>query len=95
MFGILFSAINTALGFIFRSFIVKFVLFFALYFVTSEFVPVLMNLLPDSSFLTSAFLNIPPSVAYFLHLFMIPTGISMVLSAYVTRFIIRRIPIIG
>lgn len=31
MFGILISALNTLLGFVFRSLIIKFVVFFALY----------------------------------------------------------------
>ncbi|HIB0844427.1 TPA: DUF2523 domain-containing protein, partial [Escherichia coli] len=38
MFGILISALNTLLGFVFRSLIIKFVVFFALYFVVQGFV---------------------------------------------------------
>ncbi|WP_368648912.1 DUF2523 domain-containing protein [Castellaniella ginsengisoli] len=95
MFGIVLSALNVVLAFIVRSVLVKFVFFFGLYFVTSEFIPVLMGLLPNSGFLSSSFGGIPSSVAYFLNLFMVPQGISMVFSAYVTRFIIRRIPVIG
>lgn len=95
MFGIVLSALNVVLGFLVRSILVKFVFFFGLYFVTSEFVPVLSSLLPNSNFLSSAFGNIPASMGYFLHMFMVPQGISMILSAYVTRFVIRRIPVIG
>jgi hypothetical protein len=35
------------------------------------------------------------STWYFLDVFMVQTGIAMVVSAYTTRFIIRRIPVIG
>ncbi|ECZ1834946.1 DUF2523 domain-containing protein [Salmonella enterica] len=55
MFGILISALNTLLGFVFRSLIIKFVVFFALYFVVQGFVEILVELLPDSSNLSSLF----------------------------------------
>lgn len=48
--------------------------------------------------LTSAgelFTNISPSVWYFMNLFQIPFGISVVTSAYLLRFLVRRIPFIG
>lgn len=95
MFGILLSALNVVLGFVFRSIIAKFFLFFGLYFVTSEFVPVLIGLLPGVGGLNSDFQSMPSSVAYFLRVFMLPQGLSMVFSAYVTRFMIRRVPLIG
>jgi len=100
LFGILMSALRTMLGFVLRSAIVKFVTFFALFFVVKEFVAVLISsdLYPgatQASTLSSAFSGLPPSVWYFLDLFSISTGISTVLSAYATRFIIRRIPVIG
>lgn len=49
MFGILISALNTLLGFVFRSLIIKFVVFFALYFVVQGFVEILVELLPELS----------------------------------------------
>lgn len=95
MFAILVSAFNVVLGFVVRSIIAKFFLFFGLYFVTSEFVPVLLGMLPGVGGLNSAFQGMPSSVAYFLRAFMVPQGLSMVFAAYVTRFMIRRIPLIG
>ncbi|MDP9530879.1 DUF2523 family protein [Pseudomonas protegens] len=41
------------------------------------------------------FESIDPSVWYFMSIFQIPYGITVVLGAYVLRFIIRRIPFIG
>ena len=55
MWAILLAAVNTGLGFIFRTVIVKFVLFFGLFFVVHEFVPVLASWLPDAASLTAAF----------------------------------------
>lgn len=95
MFGILISAFNTVLAFLLRSVLVKFVLYFALYFVTTEFVAILLSLLPTSSSLNGAFSSIPSSVWYFLDLFQISFGLPLIISSFVTRFMIRRIPIIG
>jgi hypothetical protein len=95
MFGIFLSALNSILGFVFRSFIVKFVLYFGLYFVTTEFISVIDSLLPNASTLNSAFAGISSGVWYFLDLFAFSQGLPLLMSAVITRFIIRRLPIIG
>jgi Protein of unknown function (DUF2523) len=95
MFGIVLSALYSLSGFIFRSVIVKFTVYFALYFITTEFVQIISTLLPSSSNLNSAFAGIPSGVWYFLDLFAFSQGLPIVLSAIATRFIIRRIPVIG
>lgn len=95
MFGIVLSALNSALAWIVRAVLVKFVLFFALYFITSEFVSFIAALLPNGGALNNALSGIASSTWYFLDVFMIPQGLSAVVSAYTTRFIIRRIPVIG
>ncbi|AVK16916.1 DUF2523 family protein [Pseudomonas aeruginosa] len=54
--------------------------------------------LPVPEFFTqagNAFQAIPPSVVYFANAFQIGPGVTMVLGAYLLRFILRRIPIIG
>jgi Protein of unknown function (DUF2523) len=95
MFGIVFSALMGMLGWVFKSLLVKFVLFFGLFFVTTEFVALITNLIPDGSSINGTLSGIGASTWYFLDAFQIQTGISLVVSAYATRFIIRRIPIIG
>jgi hypothetical protein len=95
MFGIVLSALNVLLGFIFRSVVIKFAVFFGLFFVTTEFISVLSGLLPISSALTGSLGGIPAGVWYFLDLFNVSAGLPMLLSAWATRFIIRRIPVIG
>lgn len=78
-----------------RSVLVKFLIMFALFFVMSEFIPILVKLLPNSTNLKDLFSLLPDSVWYFLNYFKVPTGITMVISALLTRFLIRRIPLIG
>jgi hypothetical protein len=95
MFGILLSALNIVLAWVVRSVLVKFAVFFALYFVTTEFVSVITSLMPTGSAVNGALSGITASTAYFLDVFALPSGLSLVVSAYVTRFIIRRIPVIG
>lgn len=41
------------------------------------------------------FSAIDPSVWYFLNIMQVPFGISVVTSAYLLRFLVRRIPLIG
>jgi len=95
MFGILISAFNTVLAFVLRSLLVKFVVFFALWFITTEFIAILVPMLPTSAALSSSLGGIPAAVWYFLDLFNVSAGVPILLSAFVTRFIIRRLPVIG
>jgi hypothetical protein len=97
MYGILLSALNTVLGFVLKSVIIKFGVFFALYFVVTGFVGVLQSsgLLPSSSAVSGALGGIPSGVWYFLDLFAVSQGIPLILAAMLARFIIRRIPFIG
>lgn len=95
MFGILISALNTGLTFMVRSLIAKFFLFFALYFITTEFLAVLGPMLPTASGLNGAFGGITADMWYWLDLFQISAGLPAVISAWVMRFVIRRLPVIG
>lgn len=97
MFGIVLSALNVLLGFIFRSVIVKFGTFFALWFITTEFIAVLQSvgILPTADQLNASLAGLPAATWYFLDLFAVPQGLQLVMSAMVARFIIRRLPVIG
>ena len=95
MFGILLSSANAALGWVFRSIVVKFALYFALYFITTEFIGFVANLVPGPGSINSALSGIGAGVWYFLDVFQLQVGISALVSAYTTRFIIRRLPVIG
>lgn len=95
MFGILVSAFFSLMGWLFRSVLIKFVLYFALFFITTEFIVILAGHLPGADSLTSAFAAQTPGVWYFLDMFKVGYGITACLGAFVTRFMIRRIPVIG
>ncbi|RDU96675.1 DUF2523 family protein [Trinickia dinghuensis] len=97
MFGILLSAFNVVLGFVFRSIIAKFFAYFAMWFVTTEFISVLQSagILPSAASLAGAFGGVGSDVWYFLDLFGFSYGAPAIVAAFATRFIIRRIPVIG
>jgi len=97
MFGIFLSACWTGVSFLIRSVLVKFVVFFALYFIVTGFIQVLVSsgLLPSASSLSAGLSSMPTGVWYFLDLFSFSTGFQIIISAMVAKFIIRRIPFIG
>jgi len=54
--------------------------------------------LPVPDFFTGAstsLASIPGEVAYFAQALALPAGLSMMLTAYVIRFVIRRLPVVG
>ncbi|ACT13113.1 MULTISPECIES: DUF2523 family protein [Pectobacterium] len=90
------AALYAGISFIFRSVVMKFVVMFGLFFIVQELAPILLSLIDVSPLpLVELFNQLPDSVWFFLYLFQIPTGITMMVSAIIARFIIRRIPIIG
>lgn len=95
MYGILISAFNSILGFILRQVVVKFVVMFALYFVIQAFVSVLGGFIPSPSSLSGALGSLTSGSWWFMDLFVFSQGASLVVTALVYRFLIRRIPLIG
>ena len=95
MFGRVLSALFSFAGWFVKSATVKFFLYFGLFFLTTEFIQIIVPLLPGASDLASAFSSQAPGVWYVLDIFQVPLGVSLCLSAFVTRFIIRRLPVIG
>lgn len=97
LFSIISFALNSLLGFMFRASVVKWVTFFALWYVVKEFVSALKagDFFPQVTALNEAFSGIPNGVWYWLDLFAVSDGAPMVISAIAARFLIRRLPIIG
>ena len=95
---IILSLFCVLLGFVFIGIVANFFVFFSLFYITTEFIPVVIvlfipdNLIPD---LNSLFGYLPSSMWYFLNLIEFPFGVSLFISALLARFIIRRLPIIG
>jgi len=95
MYGILISAFNKILGFVFTQAVVKFGVLFGIFFLVKEFSGVLLTLLPSASSLNGVLGNVSSGVWYFADAFAITYGLPAVVSAYTTRFIIRRIPFLN
>lgn len=95
MFALLLSAVNVALGFVFRSIIVKFVIMFAAWFLAVELIDALVSFVPSTGAITTAMGQFPPLLWYMLDLMRVDIGIPLVLAAMSTKFLIRRLPFVG
>ncbi len=81
-----------------RAVVIKFIVMAAVVALLVELVPVVAGLIAPfigTSGLTSAFSSIPAGVWWFLDFCRLDIGVPALLAAWVTRFIIRRIPFIG
>lgn len=98
MFRIIFMAISSILQYLLTGVLVKFLVFYAAFYLTSELLPEVINtflsdkLMPD---LNTLFGQLPDGIWYFLNIFQIPMAASLMISAMISRFAIRRIPFIG
>jgi hypothetical protein len=97
MFGIVLSALNVALAFVFRSAVVKFALYFGLFFVASEFIGFITGCgcVPAVDAVLRSLNFLPTGVLWFLNLTGFATGLTIIFSAIAVRFLIRRIPFFG
>jgi hypothetical protein len=50
---------------------------------------------PQASYFGQAFAAIPCEIWYWLDMFRVPTGIQVLVAAYLVRFLIRRLPFVG
>ncbi|PHK28011.1 hypothetical protein VF14_35400 [Nostoc linckia z18] len=97
MFAILRSAINYLLDFLLKGSIIKFGVFTAIYYIVSELGSLAMNKIDKSglSSIGSLVSGLPSDVLFFLGVFRVEVGLPMIIAAFVVRFAIRRLPIIG
>ncbi|MDY0485028.1 DUF2523 domain-containing protein [Pasteurella multocida] len=83
-------------SYIFSASAIKFVIFGLIFITVVEVIPILIEVfLPESVDLQSLLSAIDSDVVYFLAFFKVDFGIKAMLTAYVSRFLIRRIPFIG
>lgn len=86
------------IGFLLRELIVKFVVFTAVFGLLAIFTPVAIGYigpLLSTSSLNSSFAGLSSGVWFFLDAFQLPYGVPLLISAWVARFLIRRLPVIG
>jgi hypothetical protein len=97
MYGILVSALYTALGWIFRVVVFKAMVFGVLFYITTEFTQAVLTHLTGNSVdaLGSAIGSLPSGALYFIGLLKLNVGLPLIFSAYATAFAIRRLPVIG
>lgn len=83
---------------IFREVVIKFVIFAGLFAVVAFLVPKVVGYLAPwigTGNLSSVFTGLAPGVWFFLDFFQLSYGVPLLISAFVTRFLIRRLPVIG
>ena len=83
---------------IFRAVVVKFLVLTAVFAVMAVVIPVAISFLAPFlgvGSLNSAFGGIDSGVWWFLDFFALDYGIPLMISAAITRFLIRRLPMIG
>lgn len=81
-----------------REVIVKFVVFTGVFLLVAFLVPKAVEFLGpwiSTGGLSSAFSGLSPGVWFFLDFFQLGFGVPLLISARVTRFLIRRLPLIG
>ncbi|AMQ93041.1 hypothetical protein ACT75_00135 [Aggregatibacter actinomycetemcomitans] len=85
------------LKWLFDSVVLKFIVFSLIYLCIQEVVPLLLDIFVGDKFdeIKQLLGQVPENVAYILKMFRVDFAFKVVLSAYLMRFVIRRIPIIG
>lgn len=81
-----------------REVVLKFVVLGAIFLVLTVVVPMAVGYLGPwlgTSSLSSAFSGLSSGVWFFLDFFNLGFGVPLIISALVTRFLIRRLPVIG
>lgn len=81
-----------------REVIVKFVVFSAIFALVAFLVPYAIGYLGDfisPGGFTGAFSGLSSGLWWFLDLFRVDYGLPLAISAYIARFLIRRLPVIG
>jgi hypothetical protein len=81
-----------------REILIKFLVFTAVFALIALLVPFVVGWLANFigiGNLTVAFDVLPAGIWYFLDLFRLDFGVPFVISSFVSRFLIRRLPVIG
>jgi len=86
------------ISWIFREVVIKFGVLTGMMALVLFLVPFAVNYLggfTSTASLTSAFNSLPSGVLYMLAYFRLDVGLPLLISAAVSRFLIRRLPVIG
>jgi len=86
------------IAWIFREVVIKFMVLSAVFAVVAVLVPVAISLIApfiNTAMLSNAFAGLPPGIWFFLDFFNLGFGLPLMIAAFVARFLIRRLPVIG
>ena len=91
------ALLSTVVGWLVRTVLIKFLAFTVLYVIVSAFISYLMSKLGGigPGALNSALTGWSPQMWYFADLTLFSQGFPAIISAYILRFSIRRMPMIG
>ncbi|GHT92010.1 hypothetical protein FACS1894116_01480 [Betaproteobacteria bacterium] len=92
------SFVAKVVEWIFKAVTIKFVIFTAIFSTVEMMLPFIIEYLGDfikPHFIQAGFSDIDTGVWFFLQFFSIGFGVKIIVSAYVYRFMIRRIPFLG
>lgn len=95
MLAVLGNAVNYLVALIFRFVPIKFVFLIVLFLIFDVLLNIVWGLLPNWLNPQNVINLIPAELWYFLRLVSFDTGFPLIMAAYATRFLIRRIPFIG
>jgi hypothetical protein len=90
--------LNGIVAWLLREVVIKFVILTAMVAVVGFVIPRCVNLVSPwvgTSALNTAFSGVPSTVWFFADAFEIGYGLPLLISAYVARFLIRRLPFVG
>jgi len=86
------------IGFILRDIVIKFVVFAAIFALVAILAPIALGYLAPFlgvQSLSNSFSAVSPGVWFFVDFFQLGYGLPLLITALVTRFVIRRLPVIG
>ncbi|MFP4795044.1 DUF2523 family protein [Pasteurella multocida] len=94
--GAILKFLVSVFSYIFSSAAIKFMVFGFIFIIVTDIIPILLEVfMPEDVDIQSLLSGIPSDVAYFLAFFKVDFGIKAILTAYISRFLIRRIPFAG
>ena len=97
MYAILVSAFSWVLNWFLRGVVIKFIILTALFYVVEWIGSAVLSQIDISPLTGMQTLldSLPTGVLWFMALFRFDVGLPLVLGAMLSKFIIRRLPIIG
>lgn len=98
MWALFKSIMNYLYGLLVRVATVKFFIFTAVYWLLTKLYDIAKAALGDTSWFTNLpnlITGLPSDWLFYLKLFRLDVGLPMIIAAYVVKFTIRRLPIIG